>query len=81
MKGERGGFKMIRREQVLEGFPHDSYKSKGKLADPTRCPRCGATFHRGRWTWDPAPEGAHEEMCPACHRIHDEFPAGYSGFA
>jgi hypothetical protein len=23
------------------------------------------------------PEAAHEEMCPACHRIHDRFPAGY----
>lgn len=25
---------------------------------------------------DPA-AGAHETLCPACHRIHDKFPAGY----
>ena len=77
MKGERGGFRELRREQMLEGFPHDSYKAKGKLPDPTRCPRCGAVFQKGRWTWNAAPEGAHEQMCPACHRLHDEFPAGY----
>jgi hypothetical protein len=22
------------------------------------------------------PEGAHEELCQACHRINDEYPAG-----
>lgn len=40
------------------------------------CPRCGAVFHRGRWTWNPRPDQAHEEMCPACHRIEDKYPAG-----
>ena len=56
---------------------HDSYKSKRKLPEPTRCPKCGATFHKGRWTWDIAPAQAHEHICPACHRIQDKFPAGY----
>jgi len=77
MKGERGGFRMLRREQLLQEQVHDSYKSKRKLPEPTRCPKCGATFHTGRWTWDMAPAGAHEQICPACHRIHDHFPAGY----
>ena len=26
---------------------HDSYKAKGKLPDPTRCPECGAVYQRG----------------------------------
>ena len=77
MKLDRGNFRMLRREQLMEGFEQDSYKAKGKLPEPTRCPQCGATYHNGRWTWDAAPAKAHEQMCPACHRIHDQFPAGY----
>jgi NMD protein affecting ribosome stability and mRNA decay len=63
--------------QLLEGMGEDSYKAKRKPRDPTRCPNCGASFHSGRWTWDTAPHGAHEQLCPACHRIQDRFPAGY----
>jgi len=77
VKSERGGFRPLRRKQLLEGLGNDSYKSKGKLPDATRCPACGAGFHAGRWTWDAAPEGAHEQLCPACQRIEDKFPAGY----
>ena len=50
MKGDRGGFRMLRREQLLQELVHDSYKAGHKLPEPTRCPECGATFHRGRWT-------------------------------
>jgi hypothetical protein len=77
MKRERGGFRPERREQLLDDPRHDSYKAKGKLSDPTRCPSCAATFHRGRWTWDTAPAGTPENLCPACQRIRDGFPAGY----
>ena len=77
MKGDRGGFRPLRREQLLEGFEHDSYKSKAKLRDPTRCPECGVVYRKGRWSWGAAPEGAHAQLCPACQRIHDRFPAGY----
>jgi NMD protein affecting ribosome stability and mRNA decay len=76
MKTKAGGFR-ARREQLLEGLGHDSYKSKAKLRDPTRCPGCGATYLKGRWSWGEAPQGAHEQRCPACQRIHDRFPAGY----
>ena len=69
---------MLQREQLLQELVHDSYKSKHKLSEPTLCPDCGAVYHRGRWQWGAAPEkGAHMERCPACHRIHDHFPAGY----
>jgi NMD protein affecting ribosome stability and mRNA decay len=77
MKGDRGGFRPLRREQLFQELVHDSYKSSRKLAEPTRCPDCGAVFQNGRWTWAAAPAGAQEERCPACHRIHDRFPAGY----
>jgi len=77
MKRERGGSQGQSREQLLEGYGKDSYKSKLKPPDPTRCPDCGAVFHKGRGSWESAPEGAREQRCPACQRIHDRFPAGF----
>ncbi|OGA20162.1 MAG: ATPase [Betaproteobacteria bacterium RIFCSPLOWO2_12_FULL_63_13] len=77
MKDERVGFRPVRREQLFQELVHDSYKSSRKLREPTRCPECGAVYHKGRWTWGKATSEAHEEKCPACHRIHDQFPAGY----
>ena len=57
---------------------HDAYKSTGKLPEPTQCPECGAVFHEGRWQWLPKPGiKPHMVMCPACHRIHDKYPAGF----
>jgi NMD protein affecting ribosome stability and mRNA decay len=75
MKNERGASR--NKDLIPVELSQDSYKSKVKLPEPTRCPTCGATYHNGRWTWDTAPAGAHETVCPACHRIHDKFPAGY----
>lgn len=77
MKARRGGFRMLRHEQLLQEHIHDSYKARGKLPDPTRCPDCGALFRRGRWTWAGGPAQAHKARCPACLRIRDDFPAGY----
>ena len=77
MKGKRTGFQPIGREQLLQEFDHDSYKAVHKLKEPTRCPDCGAVFQNGRWIWGTAPADAHEERCPACHRIHDRYPAGF----
>jgi len=80
MKTQRGGYRPQRSEQmqVLDDPRHDSYKARGKLADPTRCPDCGAVFRGGRWTWSAAQGStAHERLCPACQRIRDGYPAGY----
>lgn len=77
MKTDRGGFRMLRREQLLQELVHDSYKLGRKLAEPTRCPDCNAVFHKGRWTWGDAPADAAQHRCPACSRVHDDFPAGY----
>ena len=73
-----GGFRQIQRHDALfQERVHDAYKAKGKLPEPTVCPQCGAVFHEGRWQWRPAPANAHKETCPACHRIHDHYPAGF----
>jgi NMD protein affecting ribosome stability and mRNA decay len=65
------------RDRLIQEHDHDTYKSKRKLPEPTVCPECKAVFHQGRWTWAPRPPDAHETLCPACHRVHDRYPAGY----
>jgi NMD protein affecting ribosome stability and mRNA decay len=77
MKARFTGFEPVRRDRLQQEDRHDAYKAKHKLPEPTVCPQCGAVFHDGRWQWLAKPAQAHEEMCPACHRIHDAFPAGY----
>lgn len=67
----------VRGAGVIVEREHDAYRADHKPPEPTVCPQCAATYHAGRWQWTAAPAGAHEEMCPACRRIHDEFPAGY----
>ena len=54
----------------------DPYQAQLKLREPTICRQCGAVYHHGRWQWGPPPSGAHEDLCPACRRINDRFPAG-----
>jgi len=71
------GARRVRRNKLIQEHVHDSYKSWGKLPEPTLCPQCGAVFQDGRWRWLSPPAAAHQQMCPACHRIHDEFPAGF----
>jgi len=72
------GYRQItRHDGIFQEKVHDAYKAKVKPAEPSVCPQCGAVFHEGRWQWSKAPAGAHSETCPACHRIHDHFPAGY----
>lgn len=72
------GFHPIsRRDSMFEERVHDAYKAKRKLPEPTVCPQCSAVFHEGRWQWLEAPADAHRDICPACHRIHDHYPAGF----
>ncbi len=65
-----------RGDRRVTEYEHDTYKSKGKLKEPTACPQCGAVYEKGRWTWNPKPSDAHEALCPACHRIADHCPKG-----
>lgn len=54
----------------------DPYQVQQKPEKPTACRQCGAIYHNGRWQWGQKPAGAHEDLCPACRRINDGFPAG-----
>jgi hypothetical protein len=74
------GFRQIsRHDGIFQEYVHDAYKAKGKLQEGSICTQCGAVYHQGRWQWMQAPAGTpvHSVICPACHRIHDHFPAGY----
>lgn len=81
-KGKGTGIREPRRDQtthwhgLLREYTHDTYKRRGKLSEPTACPDCGAIFQKGRWSWGKRPPDAAEEICPACHRIRDNHPAG-----
>ncbi|HXZ49470.1 MAG TPA: BCAM0308 family protein [Usitatibacter sp.] len=68
---------MLRREQLMDELREDSYREPAKMPEPARCPKCGATYLKGRWTWAQAPADAYPHKCPACQRIEDKFPAGY----
>lgn len=71
------GFQRVRRDRLLQEQTHDAYRLRGKLPEPTVCPQCSAIFRDGRWAWGHAPARAHHETCPACHRMNDNFPAGF----
>ena len=49
---------------------------QGKLPEPAACPRCGASYRNGRWTWQSATADAASHVCPACERIESDYPAG-----
>jgi hypothetical protein len=65
-----------RRDRLIHEHVHDPYKARLKPADPLVCPQCGAVYESDRWRWGPCPAGASEQLCQACHRIKDRYPAG-----
>lgn len=72
------GFHQItRHDNLFKEHVHDAYKVREKLKEPTVCKQCGVVYHQGRWQWITPPEKSHKTVCPACHRIHDNFPAGF----
>lgn len=65
-----------RQDRLIRERVHDPYKFRAKMSEPTVCSDCGAVYHKGRWQWMDAPAGAHDDLCQACHRIKDDYPAG-----
>ncbi|MBE9536680.1 MAG: ATPase [Proteobacteria bacterium] len=77
MSGTRGGFPGEKRtDRLIHEHIHDPYRNRKKLKEPACCSQCAAILENGRWHWGDRPEGANEELCPACRRINDRCPAG-----
>jgi hypothetical protein len=56
---------------------HDTYQTRKKFREPSVCRQCDTVCHEGRWQWmEESPQGAFDDLCPACHRIKDKYPAG-----
>ena len=54
----------------------DPYQAQQKLHERTLCPQCSAVYHDGRWRWVGWTEAGFKELCAACRRTNDKFPAG-----
>jgi hypothetical protein len=66
-----------RKDRLLHERRHDPYQQAGKPPEPVVCPICNAVFLDGRWQWRESwPLNSRPEICQACHRIRDNFPAG-----
>ena len=79
LAGKRGGRPQpARREAQGDTYRKKVKKVATKLPDVTVCPDCKAVFRRGRWRWAAVakPTGTRREVCPACQRIRDKYPAG-----
>jgi NMD protein affecting ribosome stability and mRNA decay len=66
-----------RRRRMISDRVHDTYEKRGKMREPTACPQCGAVYRAGRWSWGERPADAHAELCQACRRGNDKYPAGF----
>lgn len=71
------GFHPVHHDRFLPEKRGDTYKTKGKLPEPTVCLHCHAVFSNGHWRWSDIPGNANYAICPACHRENDRCPAGF----
>jgi NMD protein affecting ribosome stability and mRNA decay len=66
-----------RMDRLISERVHDPYQSGYKLREPSVCPDCNAVFRNGRWQWAESwPLNSRHELCQACRRIRDGYPAG-----
>ena len=78
MKPVRKPFSTTKHQERMDSVPPDSYRDGAKPQGPVACPKCGASYENGRWTWGRPAAEALRLKCPACRRIEDRFPAGYA---
>ena len=78
MKPERSAPYQPKRDTgVRSANDEDPYRPAQRPPEGAACPKCHATYQHNRWTWEAPEKDAYELICPACHRINDQFPAGY----
>jgi hypothetical protein len=75
MKKELTNQFLERKDRLIHEHVHDPYRTKPRT--PAVCPICFAVFRGGRWQWAAWWSiNAHHQICPACHRTRDNYPAG-----
>ncbi len=80
-----GGGELSRNMRKVPENSSDPYYEGAKYPDPTVCTSCGAVFHNGHWQWMDEEQlkvlkrekQIHQDICPACRRLRDRYPAGY----
>lgn len=66
-----------RKDRLIHERNHDPYRTNRKPSGSTVCPLCNAVFKDGHWQWLGAwPLNAPREICQACQRARDNYPAG-----
>jgi hypothetical protein len=69
--------RQLRGNPLLREKVHDPYRSREKLREATCCPQCGVRYRNGRWAWAKTQTSVlRKQLCPACRRINDHYPAG-----
>jgi hypothetical protein len=70
----------MRKNRLIQEKVHDPYYENKKYPDGVVCPSCQAVYKDGRWVWVAQLKGniqnIDENLCPACRRIRDKYPAG-----
>ena len=70
-------FTESRKERLVHEDIHDLDKATHKPLGSTVCPVCNAVFKDGHWQWlESWPVDSPREICQACQRIRDNYPAG-----
>ena len=75
-----------RSDRLLREHDHDTYHPEMKSEGALMCPECHAVYSEGRWQWiqdlgqlKRFMKKIHKkdhEICPACKRTMDHYPAG-----
>jgi hypothetical protein len=67
----------LMKSHLIREEVHDPYQTRRKFQEPSVCSQCDAVYREGRWQWmEESPQGAADDLCPACRRIKDDYPAG-----
>jgi hypothetical protein len=66
----------MHRDKHAEAHTPDTHRMHKRAGGASKCPECGAICDKGRWSWSATFTEMRQLMCPACHRIHENVPAG-----
>ncbi|WP_275630394.1 BCAM0308 family protein [Pseudomonas sp. 273] len=71
-------YQQSHKDKLFKPDRPDAYAEAHRPRGLAQCPRCGAKYHAGQWTWhlDLPAQSVEAFVCPACRRVDDQAPAG-----